>query len=233
MPFFFDLHVHSVRGSSDSSLQLDVLTHEAHRIGLSGVCLTEHGGWSDPREIQRLADESGLAILQALEVETTVGHVLVFGLDRYHPGISDIRELRRVVDRLGGFMILAHPFRNLFNESLPTTNLLYRNYSPLPATPQDAISHPAFALVDEVEIANGANTEQENHFAHEVARLLGRIGTGGSDAHSSHGLGKCVTAFHEPVRTEKELIEALRAGAFTAAEGLHVGSLRHLGKIAP
>ena len=38
----FDLHIHSVKGSSDSSLTTDILLEKAIDIGLSGVCLTEH-----------------------------------------------------------------------------------------------------------------------------------------------------------------------------------------------
>lgn len=229
MPFFFDLHVHTVKGSSDSGLSPAELVEEAKRVGLSGVCLTEHGGWADRREFDAFAQNAGLVVVHGLEVDTDLGHVLVFGLHAYQPGISSVRELRRVVQRAGGFMVLAHPYRNMFNPPPYNRNLLYGGKEhTYPHVPQEAVGHHGLELVDAVEVVNGANTDPENWFAQEVTRLMGRGGTGGSDAHSVHGLGKGVTVFNDPVRSEEELIEALRARAFQAAEGLHVGHLRYV-----
>jgi hypothetical protein len=127
-------------------------------------------------------------------------------------------------------MILAHPFRYLFD--LPgdhSQNALFRDAAAPPATSEEAARHPVFALVDEIEVVNGANTEAENRFAQGVARVLGWSGTGGSDAHSVHGLGKGVTVFKGDVRTERDLLEALRAGDVSPVEGFHVGRPVHYG----
>lgn len=222
----FDLHVHTVRGSSDSSLTPDQLIEEARRIGLDGVCLTEHsGGWED-HELERAFQHAGLTVIRGLEVDTDMGHVLVFGMHRYVSGMHTVRELRRAVDRAEGFMVSAHPFRNLFNKPPYNNNLLFRESKSTPRTADEASRHPLFQVVDEIEVANGANTDQENLFTLEVARHLGFQGTGGTDAHSTHGLGRCVTVFDGDVRTERELIEALRAKAFAPARGLHVGDLQ-------
>ena len=74
---------------------------------------------------------------------------------------------------------------------------------------REAARHPLFDLVDEIEVANGANTERESAFALEVASELGFRGTGGSDAHSVHGLGKAVTVFDNGIDSEEDLIEAI------------------------
>ena len=84
----------------------------------------------------------------------------------------------------------------------------------MPSTAATAAGHPLFELVDDVEVANGSNTDEENEFSLEVARHLGYRGTGGSDAHSVHGLGRCVTVFDGDIRSESDLIEALKAKAF-------------------
>ena len=123
-------------------------------------------------------------------------------------------------------MIAAHPFRNFFNRPPYNVNLLFKNFNGnRPTTATAASKHPLFELVDDVEVANGSNTDRENIFTLEVARHLGFTGTGGSDAHSTHGIGKCVTIFDGEIRTEADLIEALRAKAFTPAQGLHIGDL--------
>ncbi|MCI0437711.1 MAG: PHP domain-containing protein [Chloroflexi bacterium] len=224
----FDLHVHTVRGSSDSSLTPSQLIEEARRIGLDGVCLTEHGGGWDNQELRRVFEDADITVIRALEVDTDMGHVLVFGIHSYISGMLHVRELRRAVNRAGGVMISAHPFRNLFNRPPYNANLLFREANGLrPRTAQEAARHPLFQVVDEIEVANGANTDEENLFTLEVAQSLGFTGTGGSDVHSTHGLGKCVTVFDGDIRSEADLIEALRAKAFRPAQGFHVGELRH------
>lgn len=217
----YDLHIHTVKGSSDSSLTVAQLIEEARAIGLDGVGLTEHGGGWDGHEFDRVFEDAGFSVFRGLEVETDMGHVLVYGLHSYVNGIHKANELRRVVDRVGGVMISAHPFRNIFNRPPYNLNLLFKDSGGYPATPQEALVHPLFELVDGLEVANGSNTDQEDVFAHEVANRLGLGGTGGSDAHSVHGLGRCVTVFDASIRSEADLIEALKAGAFTSDRGFH------------
>ncbi len=226
----FDLHVHTVRGSSDSSLTPAQLIAEARRIGLDGVCLTEHAGGWDGHQLEQVFRDSGITVVRGLEVATDMGHVVVLGLHSYLPGMHRMADLRRLVDRAGGVVISAHPFRHLFNPPPYNVNLLFQGRNSHPLTPAEAASHPLFELVDEVEVANGSNTHQENLFTLEVARQRGMVGTGGSDAHSMHGLGRCVTVFHGDVRSEADLIEALRARAFSPGEDFHLGRLQPFGR---
>ena len=219
----FDLHVHTVRGSSDSSLTPDQLIEQAVRLKLDGLCLTEHGGGWDREELRRSFEGSGLTVVQGLEVETDMGHILVIGLHSYVSGMSTAADLRKVVNRAGGVMISAHPFRNLFNPPPYDSNLVYRNRNGFPKTGREAADHPLFGLVDDVEVANGSNTRRENLFSQDVAKHLGFKGTGGSDAHSTHGLGRCVTVFDGTIASEADLIDALKAKAFGPCEEVGLG----------
>ena len=229
----FDLHVHTVKGSSDSSLTPQQLVLRARRIGLDGVCLTEHSGGWEPHEFERVFRQAALTVIRGLEVDTDMGHILVFGLHRYLDGMHKIGELRKTVSRAGGVMISAHPFRNLFNEPPYNVNLLFRDSDAHPATPREAVGHPLFELVDDIEVANGANSDRENLFALEVARHLELSGTGGSDAHSTHGLGRYVTQFEGDIRSEADLIEALKAKAYRPGQGQDAGELRAFGSDQP
>jgi len=221
----FDLHVHTTRGSSDSSLTPQQLLERALELGLDGVCLTEHGGGWDQREIDRVFSTSELTVLAGLEVETEMGHVLVYGMRSYVNGMSTVRELRKTVDRAGAVMVSAHPFRNLFDRKPNTRNLIFRDSEKSPTTTRQAADHPLFEIVDGLEVLNGGNTEEENRFAVDLARDLGMKGTGGSDAHSTHGLGGCLTVLDGDVRNEGDLIEVLKAKAFTPAQRLENGDL--------
>ena len=189
MTSVFDLHVHTVKGSSDSSLSPEDLVSEALRLGLDGVCLTEHSGWRDLQEFKAFAARQELVVVHALEVDTVYGHVLAFGVDGYESGFSNVRELRRAAHRVGGYLVTAHAFRNIFNPPPYNRSLVFADAGAYPRTPTEALAHPLFHLVDDVEVFNGANTERENGFALEVARSLGELGTGGSDAHSTEGIG--------------------------------------------
>ena len=225
----FDLHVHTVRGSSDSSLTPEQLIEKARGLGLDGVCLTEHSGGWDRHEFRRVFKEAGITVIGGLEVDTDMGHVLVFGLDSYVNGIHRASELRKAVNRAGGVMISAHPFRNYFNRPPYNVNLLFKGPDGHPKTAEEAADHPVFQMVDDVEAANGANTERENLFALEVARHLGFRGTGGSDVHSTHGLGKYVTIFDGDVSSTSDLIDAVKARAFSPGQGVQDGQIQAFG----
>ena len=224
MPTVIDLHVHTTNGSSDSSLSPEDMVLEAKRLGPLGICLTEHNAPWDPHHFADFVKKHDILLIRGIEVDTDMGHVLVFGLENYVSGISQITELRRAVSEVGGFMVTAHPFRNLQDVRPNNGPLLYRDGTVLPGSVEEASKHPVFGLVDAIEVANGGTVDGENVFAWKVARHLNYPNTGGSDAHSIHGLGRCTTVFEDHIRSEEEFIEALRSGRFYAAHGMRSGT---------
>jgi predicted metal-dependent phosphoesterase TrpH len=215
----FDMHVHTRVGSPDSELAPDVLVQEARRLGLRGVVLAEHHGWPH-HTFDAFAREHDIVLIHAQEVSTDMGHVIVVGLGSARLGGGKIRQLRTAVDNAGGFMILAHPFRFFFGSRWMPPNLLFKDRRAMPATAAEAAAHPAFALVDAVEVVNGSYLDEtENRFAQQVAAHRGLLGTGGSDAHSHHGIASGATLFHGEIRHERDLLDALRARACTPLAG--------------
>lgn len=219
-----DLHVHTSRGSADSGLTTEEMIEEMARVGLDGLCLTEHGGPWDKREFAafQAQNEQGFFV-NAMEVETSIGHITVYGLDQYVGGIHDPWTLRRVCDAYGGYMVLAHPFRYLLQQ--PAFNLLYRGQAKIPQCVEDAWEHPVFEIVDAFEVSNGGTSVPENQFALQVARILGKPTVGGSDAHSTNGLGRSVTVFEDPISDAASFMEALHASRFHAAIRTSDGAL--------
>jgi predicted metal-dependent phosphoesterase TrpH len=217
-----DMHVHTVRGAADSSLTPEQLIEEARRIGLSGVNIAEHDRAWDGYQIEEFRQRSGLFVSRGMEASTDMGHIIVVGLDRYVPGIRRAEELRRVIDEVGGFMIAAHPFRHFFDQ----VYLGRERPPPLTISSEEAVRLPIFALVDDVEVANGGCSLRENLFALEVARILGKPGIGGSDCHSTHGVGIYTTVFAEELENQEQMLALLRAGHYWAGEGLPAGELR-------
>lgn len=221
----FDLHVHTTRGSSDSNLTPEQMVQEAERLGLKGLCVTEHSGPWDRHEFEAFARDRNLVLIRAMEADTDMGHVLAFGIDKYLPGMERAEEIRREVDRVGGFMITAHPFRGLHNPRQVARPLLYKSNGDLPSTVEEASTHPVFRLANAVEVANGGTVDSENRFAVQVAEHIGLQCTGGSDAHSVNGLGRYVTVFPDEINSEAEFLKALRQGQYYPATGLSTGSL--------
>ena len=221
-----DMHLHTVKGGSDSSLSPRQLMGEARRIGLGGVNISEHDRLWDAHELERLRRQSRLFISSAMEVSTDLGHIIVIGLDHYLPGIRKAAELRRVVSEVGGFMFVAHPFRQFFDP----VHFRRDGREPPSLTPEEAARLPIFELVDELEVANGGCTLGENHFALLVARILGKRGIGSSDAHSTHGLGCFTTVFQRPLADERDLIAELKAGRYYPGDGLLRGKLVPFGE---
>jgi hypothetical protein len=200
-----DLHIHTRPRSSCSAIDPKELILEARRVGLDGLCLTEHNRLWNRSEIEELAKEGGICIFRGNEITTNQGDVLVFGYEEEVPGVVMIQELRKKVQAVGGLMIAAHPFRGF---------LLF-GITQLQMDVDQACRRTIFQYVDGVEIGNCKVTDTENEMALRVSERLGLLALAGSDAHRLDEVGRCVTILEKEVCTEQELIEELRAGRFT------------------
>jgi predicted metal-dependent phosphoesterase TrpH len=197
-----DLHVHTSTGSVCSSAPVDDLIEEAKRIGLDGICLTDHNHVWEPGALEDLRQRHGFLILGGNEITTDQGDILVFGLGKDIKGIIKLEELKEEVLAAGGCMIVAHPFRGF----------LVFDVAQLGLTPEKAMERALFKYVDAVEVLNSKVTESENDFAARVARGLGAPVTGGSDAHDVQEVGLYATWFPGIITNESDLIEALKQG---------------------
>lgn len=222
-----DLHVHTTRGSGDSSLRPEDLVEEAVRLGLDGVCLTEHTfSWMDD-EIERIVGETGIRLFRALEVETDAGHALVIGENGYHSDMRNLPLLGERANKSGAAIVLAHPFRHLHAPG-PQRCILTAKAGVEPGDVTGASEISFLKHAHALEVVNGATPETDNKFALDVATMLGYPSTGGSDAHSMHGLASGVTEVDGDPRTPAELAEIIRAGGVKAGVDLHIGRLRFM-----
>jgi hypothetical protein len=234
MGTIIDMHLHTTRGASDSGLSPDDLASEANSRGLTAVHISEHDRLWDPFVLEQYRREhADLLVANGMEVSTDLGHVLALGLREYVGGIRHAETLRRVADEQGAFLIVAHPFRHFFDP----VYFRRQGKEPFTLTPEQAAKLPVFQLVDAIEVLNGANTVRENVFALRVAQVLGKPGTGGSDAHSTQGIGVYCAVFEKNCSSQQELLAELHAGRFHAAHGLLEGDLQRftetsLGKVA-
>ncbi len=213
------MHVHTTRGSTDSGLSPAELVEVAAKLNLDGVCIIEHGGsWTDA-ELVELAGSTGLALFSGREIETDMGHVLAVGLPQFEAGLHRFATLAEHAEHNGVALVLAHPFRHHTDPPAGQKCLLTAG---LPEPSANAVTLakaiPEIARAHAIEAANGATSQADNDLAAAVAAELGLATTGGSDAHSAHGIGSGLTQIDGQPLTSAELAEAIRAGLAASSD---------------
>ena len=189
-----DIHTHTYPTSVDSLLTSDELVDEAKRIGLDGICITDHDGFWDHDEVFEISKRHDFLVLPGCEVTTEDGHLLVYGLWKYIFGMHRAVFVKELVEREGGAIVVAHPYRRTYRKHADTG--------------------PA-AYYEMLEVFNGRGSKEENAFSHELANRFNLPGTGASDAHMLEDLGTFATEFQRRVSSLEDLIAELRAGRFS------------------
>ncbi len=202
--FIIDMHLHTSPASPCASDSVDAMIKEAKRIGLQGICLTDHNHVWSADAVQALREKHDFLVLRANEIITEQGDILVFGFDEDIQGIIKLAELKKRVAAVGGFIVAAHPFRGFLTFGADDVGL----------TPDSAMAREMFKWVDGVETLNGKVTDTENKLSQDVAKGLGLPSTGGSDAHDVSTVGVYATAFDEIINGEEALLAALKTGKY-------------------
>jgi predicted metal-dependent phosphoesterase TrpH len=186
-----DLHVHSLH-SPDSHLTLEELVGRLPYTGLRGFALTDHNSVAGHAELAALGRKyPSYLLLPGVEVSTSDGHLLAYGVTEAPPPHRPVLETIEWVRAHGGAPVLAHPFRRTHGVGRRVAET-----APVPA----------------IEVRNGHNSPVANGWAELIAaqRTLGM--TGGSDVHALAELGRAFTQFPEEVRTTDDLLDSLRRG---------------------
>ena len=198
--FKIDLHIHSSLGG-DSNIEPDDLVERARAVGLDAVCVTEHHSHALSAPFDEISRKSGFPIFRGMEYRAAEGHLLVFGVKAGRGDLLSNLPMQNAIDWVHnhrGVAIPAHPYqKDMVGGSLGDRVLTLRGL---------------YAL----EVANGSVSRKGNRLALQAAAILGLKGIGGSDAHGLLTVGKAYTLFPSPIRTEKELVEALRHGTYSA-----------------
>jgi predicted metal-dependent phosphoesterase TrpH len=205
-----DLHLHSER-SDDSrapvEAYLKLLQRKRAERPLDGIVLTEHRQFDPARDLRDLEDRYGLLILNAAEIETDYGHMLVYGVNPDILARFDFTDVRlpaqEVIDevhRLGGIALPCHPGR-------PNVGLCahYETRGPLEG-------------VVAVEALNGGSKKGEDARVQDLMRQYGYAGFGGSDSHLVSFVGIVATEFETDIRSMDDLVRELRAGRCRAID---------------
>ena len=188
-----DTHMHTAEYSPDSFLPIAEAVARAREMGIGGLCVTDHDTLGAREAIDGWRRKFDFPLFLGVEVLTTKGDVVCFGLDEAPPPASlTPEELMARVAACDGCATAAHPFRDN-NRGL-----------------EDLIS--TLPGLHGVECFNGSTDPAANLRALELARASGRALLGAADAHWRERVGLFVTEFDDELRDERDLIRAVRAG---------------------
>ncbi len=210
------LHCHS-NYSYDAKLSLRELRELFIKKGLSFVCMTEHTdelteerAMSFVKECDEHSDDT-FRFIPGFEVPYRHAHVLMIGcrsfFQNYAPSIAEHRPWVNAAS----FVVLAHPVRNDF-----------------------VVDKDLLASIDGLEVWN---QQYEGKLVPRVRSLSlfeelhalksGLVATGGVDFHRTEHYGAPQVTLHVEALTESNILEKLKAGAFT----IHSESLRFFGTL--
>ena len=205
-----DMHVHTEL-SGDSSATVEkycraIQKYRQYRT-FDGIVLTEHSIYDRQGSYQKIGEKYHILVLQGVEVDTKLGHLLVYGItDTFLRKIDISRKnlnsekVIKTINDCGGIAIPAHPFRaSKYGEAL--------------------LRHDAEVNeISVIEELNGSNSSEENSSATTLVEQNGMEGTGGSDAHYANRIWflNSATEFDNPISTMEDLVKELRYGHFRA-----------------
>ena len=201
------MHVHSVQsddagGTVEGYLKwIGVLRKKGYRV--DGIVLTEHRGFDTEVDYTALATKYDVLVLKGSELETELGHILVYGVtpklveqfDLTNINLAAAEVIEAVRD-IGGYTVAAHPGR-------PRIGLY-----------QHVQSGASLNGLHTIESLNGGSTAEENALASQLAEKHGLSCIGGSDSHYVSTVGRCLTWFQRPVTCVEELVGELIVGDF-------------------
>ncbi|HJZ58238.1 MAG TPA: CehA/McbA family metallohydrolase [Gemmataceae bacterium] len=190
----FDLHMHTNRHSPDSITDPFELLRAAQAAGLDGIVITEHDYLWPEDELEELrAAAPGLVILSGIEVTGRGGDMLVYGVsDPFAlPQGMPWPELCREVHRQGGVAVAAHPNRW--------------------GQPFEKILHEQRPELDGIEvISNNMDPDLRTRAAELLRKFPHFAQLGNSDSHDPATVGCCYTEFDDVIRTNADLVAAIR-----------------------
>lgn len=186
--YYYDLHCHTSR-SIDSPSSLKKMVKTAKKRGLTGIAVTDHNClYKGPFEI------NGVQIIPGIEISVNRGHLLSYFPEKELIGSNSLDVIKKNKS-LGGFLFIAHPFRdgyNWFNRG--------KNQKEL---------EEILKLVDGFEVSNASDSEKERFHALDFANKNNLIKIAGSDAHIPGQLGFSVVGVSEKLNKDnfKEVLK--------------------------
>ncbi len=180
-----DMHMHSIY-SADGEVPVKDILKRAKKIGLGAIAITDHNEIKGALEARKLGI---IPVIRGIEISSTSGHILAYGVDCKIPRDLSIEETIEKVHDCGGIAVAAHPYR--YWSGIGEKNA--RSYK-----------------FDAIEAFNGRCKESSNIKARRLVEEINKPFTAGSDAHFIEEIGKAGIIVDG--EGEEEIIEEILNG---------------------
>lgn len=193
-----DMHIHEKTYSDDSVMGLRDIIRQGRRMGLDGICITDHESIGLVEKAAQVSLEMNFPVFVGAEILTFEGDLLIFGVDHLPGFMMHAQELIDWTNRRGGVAISAHPYRQNGR----------------------GIGDKLFSLkgLAGIEGLNGSTPAYLNKKGQETATAMNIPVFGSSDAHRLHKVGVYATEFQGRVRDMKDLLEGIKSGQVSPME---------------
>ncbi|SKB65445.1 hypothetical protein SAMN06296386_103195 [Lachnospiraceae bacterium] len=212
-----DMHCHTKEGSPDGSIPIEEYIRKLKSLGFGGMVVTDHdsyGGYRVWKETIRGKRHRDFVVFKGIEYDTIdAGHIIVIMPEYLKLRILEMRGLPvnmliDIVHRYGGILGPAHPCGSKYMSY--ENSLRARQVSTM-------------MKFDFVEAFNACETRESNFEAECLARVYGKPGTGGSDAHRIACVGLAWTEIPDSIRHESQLINYIKSGGTVKCGGRYYG----------
>lgn len=220
--FYYELHMHSLEGSTCGKSNIHEMIRCYAAAGFQGAVITNHFArgstaidrslpWEDFVKGYAQAYWEGLKTAKELDFDLLFGveeawgkgkEFLAYGfepeflLERPQLYRASLETWSRELRSAGGFLAFAHPFRDRYYIT----------------DPQEM---PPVELADGVEVYNRGNAQEENWKAEKIFGAKDLICIAGSDAHRNDVTQPWGIALPYRVRTSAQMAQALKNKEFS------------------
>lgn len=172
----------------------------ARAKGLNGIAITDHNSIGGHLEAKKLS-RSRLMIIPGIEVSSADGHILGLGVNELVPRGLSARKTVKLIRKLGGIAVAAHPF------SLGK---------------KPALAYKA--KFDAIEVFNSRALFLSNYLARRFVERNRLPATAGSDAHFPDEVGLASVRLNCEKNIESILKEIKKGGASVSGRTLPLPS---------
>lgn len=179
-----DLHIHTTF-SSDASIDPYEAVEVAVERGLRCIAIADHNSFE---AYDLIKDDGRVIVVPAVEVSSSEGHILAYGINREIQPRLSARETIDDIHDAGGYAFAAHP---------------YRWWSGLGE--EATLSNP----FDGIEAGNARSYRRDNRSALALSKRMDCPVSAGSDAHTIDQLGKGYLVLPDGLKTWQDVIETM------------------------